>query len=195
MKIYILSTLMILISMQNFQTVGSRSVLSGIPDQPRLLEVSADASSGDPCEGHGQTVGFGKTWDIATCKSSCSSGLGFRCGGVSYVRCSDGAIIVTGVRQGGCPDKVMMESRQISSNISFYDNNTLKIKFLSALPEEENGNDIFEVEGDIIVEIPEFLLIGGVHYESFTLLDGNYTIDRDDGEFGTVTVRMALNNL
>jgi hypothetical protein len=144
----------------------------------------------DPCLRHGGTVAAGISWNIATCRSGCTRGLGFRCGGETYYRCADGTIVITGTREDSCPHD---KSRLISADMNFYDNNTLTFTFLSALPEEENDNNDFEIEEEVLIKIPEYLLIGDRHYSSFTIKKGNYVVDRAAGDFGEVTVDITLN--
>jgi hypothetical protein len=199
MKFYLISSLLMLFSAQSLQ-LGSQdkavSCGSFLRDEPALLRVSVDESmtEEDPCFGHGGAVAYGVSWYIATCKSNCTRGLGFRCGSETYVRCGDGTTISSGRSGGGCPHSLIYTERNISANIDFFDNNTLKLTFSSALPEEEAGNGKFEIEEDVTLNIPDYLLIGGNHYRSFTLKGGTYRVDREAGEFGSVTVSVILNN-
>jgi hypothetical protein len=161
-------------------------------DGPNLLRLAPDVNmlDADDCFGHGGSVGGGISWNIATCKSHCTKGLGFRCGGETYQRCADGTIVITSIRDDSCPHD---KSRLINADMNFYDNNTLTFIFLSALPEEEHDNNDFEVEEEVIIKIPEYLLIGDHHYSSFTIKKGIYTVNRLAGEFGEVTVDITLN--
>jgi hypothetical protein len=161
-------------------------------DGPNLLRLAVDVGmlDEDPCLRHGGTVAAGISWNIATCRSGCTRGLGFRCGGETYYRCADGTIVITGTREDSCPHD---KSRLISADMNFYDNNTLTFTFLSALPEEENDNNDFEIEEEVLIKIPEYLLIGDRHYSSFTIKKGNYVVDRAAGDFGEVTVDITLN--
>jgi hypothetical protein len=162
-------------------------------DGPNLLRLAVDIDMFDldPCFRHGGTVAAGLNWNIATCKSNCTRGLGFRCGGENYIRCGDGTVVIVGVRDDSCPHD---KSRQISADFSFYDNNTLSFTFLSPLPEEEKENNDFEIEDDITFSIPDYLLVGDRHYSSYTVKKGTYKVDRTAGEFGEVSVDITLNN-
>jgi hypothetical protein len=170
----------------------SQNSLVAQKDGPNLLRLAPDVTmlDLDDCFRHGGTVGAGISWNIATCKSHCTRGLGFRCGTETYLKCGDGTIVITGWRDDNCPaDK----SRQISADMNFYDNNTLSLKFFSALPEEEKDNDEFEVEEDLVFNTPAYLLIGDRHYASYTVKKGTYKVDRSVGEFGQVLVDFEFN--
>jgi len=169
--------------------------------EPKVLEQKLDYSkwqaqgfaSRDFCSGHGGTVGGGISWTVATCKSKCSSGIGFRCGSDGWVKCSDGAIVVVRHHNTKCTNLVQApQHRQMNSEYVFYENNTLKWVFLNAMPEEEIGNNIFEIEEDDIVPLPDFLSIGGTVYSGYKVFKGNYEINYEDGEYGSVTIPIEL---
>jgi hypothetical protein len=191
MKHYIISLILFAcLSLQHLQMPTKTNVFS---DGPNLLRLAPDVNmlGEDHCSRHGGTVGYGRSWNIATCKSDCSRGLGFRCGGEEYAKCSDGTIEILGVRGDHCPGD---KPRRISADIRFYDNNTLSLTFLSALPEEEKDNNEFEVEEDTELNIPTYLLIGDRHYASYTVKKGIYKVDRSVGEFGQVVVDFEFND-
>ncbi len=144
------------------------------------------------CKGHGGVAATPIEHWVATCRSECKSGLGFRCGG--FYLCRDGVIIPC--PWGHCPFTPEMNSnspRMMQSDLSFYNNGGLKLLFKKPLPAEETGN-IFEVEEDSEINFPDDVLVGGVHYNSFTALKGNYVINRNDGQFGSVIFNTTLNN-
>lgn len=161
----------------------------------KLLDISVDQDMADedPCFGHGGAVTVGVSWNIATCKSKCTRGLGFRCGMEYFIGCSDGTTTITGGNGGSCPYMLVYEARHITAQFNFYDNNTLRFIFLSPLPEDENGNNDFEIEDDVVVSVPHHLLIGGKHYSSFRIKQGTYRVNRDAGENGEVYVDINYN--
>ena len=148
-------------------------------------------SGEDPCFEHGGTVGFGSTWEMATCKSDCSKGIGFRCGRETHIKCSDGTKIPTGQSGSNCPVTSFSE-RAMTANFEFLEGGYLKLIFQNAITEEEADNNIFEVEEDDVIEIPQGLLIDGIQYSGFVTLSGNYEINREDGEYGSVTIRITF---
>lgn len=137
----------------------------------------------DTCVQHGGTVGVGVSWDLATCRSNCEHGIGFRCGRETYVACKDGTHIVISHSNGHCPGD---NSRIMTGMFEFYDNGTAKIIFTQPMISEEQGNTTFEMEGDETIDFPDYLLIGGHSYNWIKFLDGNYNIDYHDGDYGSV---------
>ena len=117
--------------------------------QRGIYESSGEEDAGgggiDLCAGHGGTIGVGKSWNIATCKSDCSSGIGFRCGGDSYIKCSDGLHIPTGTTGVKCKQTTILTERQMTASLDFYEGMWLKINFENPLPEAEAENNIFEI--------------------------------------------------
>jgi hypothetical protein len=132
-------------------------------------------------------------WEIATCRSHCEKGLGFRCGTEIHIQCSDGKPVVCRLRSN-CPwaDINMNSSRKMNAAFSFYDNNTMKLIFQHSVPPEEKGNTDFEVEEEDFFALPDELLIGGVHYTGFQIKVDIYKIDYSDGAYGSVIVRIEL---
>jgi hypothetical protein len=149
-----------------------------------------DGGIDNPCFGHGSVVSYGGGWDIATCKSGCERGIGFRCGRYHTVTCSDGTVVTLSNTGSTCPSTVA--NRHMNGVYTFYDDGTMKITFLNAVPSEENGNTDFEIEGDDSIVIPPYLSIGGEFYSAFRINSGIYQIDYSDGDFGSVTMPVVL---
>jgi len=135
---------------------------------------------------------FGVRWILGTCRSLCTRGIGFRCGREGFLICESGKMIVC-IKGGDCPGGPF-PGRSMTGFYSFYDNNTVKITFQNAIPQEERGNDAFEVEEKVTIEIPKIVLIGDERYSSFVVDAGVYKIDYDDGEFGSVILPIKLIN-
>lgn len=194
MKTYLFGIFLFILNVPGLHSIKAKPA-AYITEEPKQLAISVDESMAemDPCSGHGSTVAYGVSWIIATCKSDCNRGLGFRCGRETYIRCGDGTTFIVDHHDGGCPTHIIAADRKISANIHFYDNNTVTLEFLSSLPEEERENTKFEMEDDVTINFPEYLLIGKKHYRFFTLKEGTYTINRRAGEFGSVTVNVVLN--
>lgn len=139
-----------------------------------------------------RVVHFGVRWILGTCRSLCTRGIGFRCGRDGFLICESGKMIVC-IKGGDCPNGPF-PGRTMSGLYTFYDNNTVKIRFQNQVPKEETGNEAFEVEEAVTIEIPSIVLIGDERYSSFSVEAGVYKIDYEDGEFGSVTLPIKLNN-
>ncbi|MBS1759222.1 MAG: hypothetical protein JST23_03780 [Bacteroidetes bacterium] len=162
-----------------------------------LMDDGGDGEIGDDgggypcsCSDHGGTVYAQITWYLATCRSGCTRGIGFRCGREGYLMCGDGSIIVC-IRGANCPNqnRTIDSTRIMTAEYKIYDNKTLKFIFKKPIPKEEkdspNGN-VFEVESEEIVNFPKILKINGEKYIGVKMIPGNYLIDYSDGEFGSV---------
>lgn len=146
------------------------------------------------CSCDGQLIRGGVRWDIATCRSNCQRGLGFRCGRSGWLICSDG-YICQDFKKSTCPSEetsLPATNRQMSAEYTFYNNNTLKLTFKNSRPIEEAGNSTFEIEAEDIIELPDGITIGGIHYTGYKTIIGNYTIDANDGQYGSVIINIAL---
>jgi hypothetical protein len=148
------------------------------------------------CDGvHGGEIGLGSSWEIATCKSNCDHGIGFRCGRETYAICRDGSHQIVQQNLGSCNGGgviIYQPGRSMDGIFEFYDNRTAKIIFQNGVPEKERNNNIFELEDNPNIEMPENILIGGVFYNYIRFVPGNYTIDYSDGRYGSVIVNVEL---
>jgi len=156
------------------------------------LSGNKEAPGGCNCSGHGGAVAASISWELATCKSNCEKGIGFRCGREGVIVCADGTACIF-VAGSNCPGHVMNPDRKMEAGYTFYSNNTLKLTFKNAVPLEEQGNTVFEIEGDDFINLHPDLLIGGIHYRGYTVQNGSYYIDYSDGPFGSVTLKIVLN--
>jgi hypothetical protein len=171
----------------SFTSVYSKS------DGPTQKVLSYNYELGGPCGGsHGGSESFSMSWNIATCKTDCQKGLGFRCGRRKLYWCADGTLDLE-IIPSSCPET---KDRLMEADVLFYDNNTIKFVFKKALPESERGNSSFEVEdgeervNDI--QLPISLFLDGLHYSILRVIPGIYTIDYNDGEFGSVIINARL---
>ena len=156
----------------------------------RILPPSYDDGPGGcSCNSHGGTSAFSVTWKIATCKSDCEKGLGFRCGRAGWLLCRDGTFVPC-VAGGNCPQN--NNTRIMSAELTFYDDSTVKLTFLNAVPVEEANNTIFEIEQTELVDLPPGMKLDGVHYSGFITQTGNYTINYSDGQYGSVIIAIQL---
>lgn len=158
-------------------------------DQSALGELldpgDGGGGEGDVCLHHGGTIGIGSSWELATCRSNCTTGIGFRCGRELYIICADGTHIPLNINTGNCPPHGSNTPRQMDGTIYFYENNTMKVLFNTSVTSEENDNNTFEVEQDDIIDLPEYLLLGEVHYSKIKILQNNYQLNRNDGSYGS----------
>jgi hypothetical protein len=199
---------------QSSITIGNGDVVLSNAEVSNFEEEVGDLCS---ATGHGVSSGIGKSWDLATCKSDCSKGLGFRCGSDLYVICSDGARIYYGHSDGSCPSHThvttesssqtmptsyyehrinnrVKQSRGMTALYKFYSNNTMKIIFTKALPKEENSTDTaFDIENEDYIPLPKHVKIGGIKYTSYTTIPGKYQLNKRDGANGSVSIKIRLN--
>jgi hypothetical protein len=154
----------------------------------------------DTCQGHGGTVAIGVRWDLATCRSDCTSGIGFRCGRETFVRCNDNTVIVLSQDMGNCPTASLTwlttSDRVMTATIEFYNNGTAKIIFSEPMISSESSNTTFEMEEDETIEFPEYILIGGNSYTYVKFLENNYEINYEDAScsYGSVVVAVDYIN-
>jgi hypothetical protein len=165
----------------------------GAKELPLTYKMMPGEGSGCHCPEGASPVSSSIGWDIATCRSHCEKGLGFRCGSEIDIQCSDGKPVVCRLRST-CPwaDINMNSSRKMNAAFNFYDNNTMKLIFQKPVPLEEMGNTDFEVEEEDFFALPDELLIGGVHYTGFQIKVDVYKIDYSDGAYGSVIVHIEL---
>jgi hypothetical protein len=130
-------------------------------------------------------------WYLATCRSNCTRGIGFRCGREGFIVCSDGTTVYC-FRGSNCPNNTGSSSRKMKASYTFYDNGTIKLTFLNPVPEDERGNTVFEVEESEMVPFPEAMQIGGNTYSGYLTQQGNYYIDYSDGQYGSVIINAVL---
>jgi len=157
---------------------------------PKVLtvnRVNTSAATEDVCAGHGGVVEAGVSWAIATRRSDCERGIGFRCGHFFYAKCMDGVIIKWHPLDEDIPDN----PRKFHGTILFFDTH-LEITFDQLVPETEIGNTQFEMEGDVTENFPDYLQIDGKHYSQMILKEGVYRIDYAASPYGTVSIDYQL---
>jgi len=161
--------------------------------QPRELPITFEAKYAGPgcrCPDGQSPVAWQISWILATCKSDCTKGIGFRCGREGAILCSKGTVVVC-IKGTNCPHED--DSRTMKAAVTFYDNKTLKLTFLNPVPREEAGNTNFEVEETDVMTLPAGILIGGISYSSMKTIASNYLINYSDGQFGSVIINAELN--
>jgi hypothetical protein len=166
-----------------YLAIGKKMSLSvSNSDYQRMIDPGEE----DPCLSHGGQVGIGVSWRIATCKSDCNRGIGFRCGRSVYVICEDGTHIIVSQHTGNCPGGNPTNTRQMEGEIEFYDNNTAKLFFKLPMISEETNNDIFEIEENEFIIFSGYLLLDEQRYTQIKILKNDYLINYSDGEYGSV---------
>lgn len=183
------------------------SVIISATDAKNLNERNmAPTVEDNCCKYRGGSIGVGRSWNIATCKSHCESGIGFNCGGSVYLRCQNGTNCDYQLIPPACPpdttpppailnNSIVSSSiadRRMDANCIFYSNNTIKFLFQKTLPITEKNNNIMEVEDEVLNEFPTKVLLDKKPYKGFTAMRGNYPINRNDGKFGSVTIKVKL---
>lgn len=138
----------------------------------------------DRCLLHGGSVGVGVSWHLATCRTNCDHGIGFRCGRETYVICKDGTHLEVSQSMGNCPNA--STTKDMSGTFTFYNNNTAKISFTTDMISREAGNSTFEVEDIETIDLTAYILVGGMYYGQLRVLPNNYHINYGDGSHGSV---------
>ena len=153
-------------------------------------DVSKSNERANPCEG-GEVTFVTFEWDMATCRSNCTRGIGFRCGRRVTFGCRNGPTeIITYF--GSCPNGASSYTRSMKADVSFYSDGTAKLTFQNAVPADETGNVNFEIEADEVLRLPEGLLMDGRSYSGFRTVVGTYKIDYSDGIYGSVIIPVQL---
>lgn len=143
------------------------------------------------CGWHGGILHTDITFYMGTCRSNCERGIGFRCGTAGIILCKDGDVQLC--HMGKCqPPLDFRSERQMKASYTFYDNNTMKLTFLNPIPEEENNNNFFEVDQDDFFPLTEEMLINNNFYKGYNVYQGNYFVDRGDGQYGSVILKISL---
>jgi hypothetical protein len=188
-------SLVLMSGLLSFILIYSCSKSSSTKKSDSPLEVRVDRSialndGADPCLDHGGGVGIGYSWQVATCKSSCERGIGFRCGSQGYVTCADGSRFYVGRLHSKCPP--VTATRAMDADVSFLDRQRMKIIFQRPVPDSEIGNTNFEIEADEELELPKFITIDGEHFSGYQIITGVYQVDYNDGDFGSVVIPIRL---
>ena len=102
------------------------------------------------CNNHGGSYGGQLQWILATCRSNCQRGIGFRCGRQGILYCQDGTVVYC-IWGANCPSAArgVNPERDMEASYELYDNGTMKLTFLNAIPAEERNlstGDVIEVE-------------------------------------------------
>lgn len=142
-----------------------------------------------PCDGHGGSSGRGGvSWALATRKSGCNKGIGFRCGHTFWAECNDGEIVkwhLNAPAPGSYP-------RNMNAKFTFLTVDRLKLTFETRIPEEEPRDAPFDIEDDVIEDLPEDFELDGAHYSRLIIKAGLYPIDYSDGLYGSVEFKVSL---
>ena len=178
-----LSSLLLII----FYSFTALRTLESDPPQVMKVTLGKSAYRNAPCDNHGGPASVGMEWTIATRRSECHSGIGFRCGRRPRVTCGDGYVWYgewSGLQKAG---------RTMESTLVFYTNNTMKITLDAPLPAGESSKfmDVEELEYH---ELPEAVYLDGVRYTGYNVLPGRYAVNPKGGPFGSITVSVQLLN-
>jgi|CXWL01.1.fsa_nt_gi hypothetical protein len=148
------------------------------------------------CNGHGGSTGGVLQWTLATCRTNCQRGIGFRCGRQGILYCQDGTTIFC-IWGSSCPDagRGVNPERDMEASYELYENGTMKLTFLKPIPNEEKNSEtgyIFEVEQEDFVKFSGDVAVDGISYQGFNILKGNYQINYADGQNGSVVIGIQL---
>jgi len=151
------------------------------------LSTPVGRAAAPVCDKHGGAVSLELEWDLATCRSQCTRGLGFRCGRRTRLFCADG-YFQESINYGSCPNGASVYNRAMTANPTFYTDGSVKLTFLHEVPAEEAGNTNFEIEVDEVVDLPDGILLDGNAYKGFEPKVGVFKVDYSDGRYGSVTL-------
>ena len=151
---------------------------------------------GCTCAGHGGSAGGTLSWILATCRSNCSRGIGFRCGREGILICQDGSVIAC-IWGSNCPNanRASAPERQMNASYELFENGTMKLTFKKPVPDVEKNSsagDVLEVEQSDYVKFNAPVLANGENCTGFDILQGNYHINYEDGQYGSVVIGIKL---
>jgi len=184
------------VEVQNLK-IGNKISFSSSAGRFAPGEIGDLPGGGGPCNcnGHGGSGGGTLQWTLATCRTNCTKGIGFRCGRQGILQCVDGTIVVC-IWGANCPaQRGAIPERDMEADYEFYDNGTMKLTFKKAIPDEEKNSstgDVFEVESTDHASFNTSVIINGISYTGFNILQGNYQINYTDGQFGSVVVAVQF---
>ena len=168
---------------------------AAVRSAPEEMKMSWDMSNANArarlCEEEGGVTFLSLEWDVATCRSGCTRGLGFRCGRRIIAGCKNGVVDIF-IHHGSCPNGASAYDRQMKANMVFYTDGSLKLIFLNPVPASERGNVNFEIEADEFIDLPDGILLDGSRVDGFKTSTGIYKVDYADGTYGSVTIPAAL---
>lgn len=148
------------------------------------------------CNNHGGTIGGGISWHLATCRSNCQRGIGFRCGREGYLNCQDGTVIIcSSIINCASVAKGVNPSRDMDATYTIYDNGTMKLVFNKAIPvieKESSTGDVFEVETTDFLSFSSPIAVDNITYAGIDIKQGNYKINYADGTYGSVVIAIEL---
>jgi hypothetical protein len=132
-------------------------------------------------------------WELATCRTNCDRGIGFRCGRRASAVCNNGSVDVI-THPGSCPNGATAYpyTRYMAANLTFYRGGDVKLTFLAPMPVTEIGNTDFEIEANEAFDLPDGIMLDGTKYDGFQTIIGIYKIDYSDGQYGSVTIPTVL---
>lgn len=168
------------------------TVVQNTPAEMQMSwDVSHTGSRARLCDEEGGITSLTLEWELGTCRSNCTRGIGFRCGRRIIAGCRNGSIEVF-THNGSCPNGASAYSRTMRASLSFYTNGHVKLTFLKAMPLTETGNTNFEIESEEFVDLPDGILLDRVPYDGVLLRAGIYKIDYSDGIYGSVILPATL---
>lgn len=180
----------------NVQNLTTGNPLSFTTARLAPPEIGIDPGGGPcNCNAHGGSMGGSLSWVLATCRSNCKKGIGFRCGRQGVLICQDGTIIVCTWGANCNANRGEIPERDMDADYEFFDNGTMKLTFKDPIPTEERESstgDIFEVESTDHTTFNTSVTINGVTYTGFSILQGNYQINYNDGQYGSVVVAVQF---
>lgn len=137
------------------------------------------------CNDHGGVVAGHIEWQIATLRSGCKRGIGFRCGSHGWLICADQTILTwKGAELSKGLDPKRLGDAEILLNLK---ENTVVFRMLKPLPDEpEDDRAVFTVDEDVSIEMLGEFFVLGKPLKGIVIRKGDYKINYAGSEFGEV---------
>ena len=158
--------------------IGSMAIQTGLAQQAEKPRPS--------CIDHGGTVYGQVYWIIATLRSGCTRGIGFRCGTTGLLICGDHTIFSW---KNGALVKGVEPERVGQADLTF-DLKQQQVTFIFSKPlpgEKEDDPNLFTVDNDVEMEIPETIYLDKQALQRLVVKKGEYKISYENSKYGEVT--------
>ena len=158
--------------------IGSMAVETGFAQQTEKTRPS--------CENHGGPVAAEVYWLIATKRSGCTRGIGFRCGWHGWILCAD-QTLYSFKKDGKLGD---FDPNRIGNASLAFDlkENAVTFTMLKPLPNEKEDDPlVFTVDEDVVMEIPTPVYLEKQLLQGLVIKKGEYKISYENSKYGEVT--------
>ena len=138
------------------------------------------------CENHGGIYAANVYWLIATLRSGCTRGIGFRCGVHGWILCNDHTLY-NFKKEGKLGDVELDRVGKASLDVDLK-NNRVTFTMLEPLPnEKEDDPNVFTVDEDVPMDMPDAIYLDKELLQGLVIKKGEYKISYENSKYGEVT--------